>query len=411
MDGGAGGGFVFGVAVVVGFTVRSDCSPVSVSVLGCTGSVGEQVLEVLEHEPGEYRVVALTAATRVDRLIALAHRFRPSYVAIEDASLYLRLKEGVAGLGIAVGAGPASMLEAAACPADVVYIAIVGMAGLMPTAVALAQSSRVAIACKEALVCAGPLLMNLARTHGAQLLPVDSEHSALFQLWREEDRQAVASVALTASGGALRDWPVHLLEEASVEDVLCHPNWSMGPKITVDCATMANKLLELVEACVLFDLLPSQLRMVMHRQSLVHALIAYRDGSMVAQMSGPRMHLPIAAALTWPLRPEVSWAPLDVWLMGSLDFSPPDLGRYPLLACQEALLSGSLAQRIAFNAANEYYVGLFLAKRMTFGAISRGVLDALQRLEEAGLASALPVTLPEIVAYDAEVRAWLASFS
>jgi len=369
-------------------------------LLGSTGSIGRATLEVVDHL-GDVQVVGLAARRNVEGLAAQAARYRPHAVAVEDAASADRLR-GRLPAGTALLAGPEAAAELAAHPAaDMVLVAVVGVAGLVPTLAALRAGKDVALATKEALVAGGHLVMAQARASGALLLPVDSEHSAIFQCLQGVARQAVRRIVLTASGGPFLQRALETLAEATPEEALAHPTWRMGPKVTVDSATLMNKGLEVIEARWLFDLPPEQIDVVIHPQSLVHGMVELVDGSVLAQVAPPDMRLPIQLALTFPERRPSPLRPL-VWERGegvTMTFTPPPPERYPCLAlAREALGVGGTAPAV-LNAANEVAVRLFLERRIPFGEIPR----LLRRTLDAHRAVADPA-LEEVLAADAWAR-------
>jgi 1-deoxy-D-xylulose-5-phosphate reductoisomerase len=374
-----------------------------VSVLGATGSIGMSTLDLIGRNPDQFEVVALTAQSRVDRLADLARTHRAKFAVIGDASLFGELKRLLAGTGTAVGAGDAGLTEAAALDADCVMAAMVGAAGLAPTFAAAQQGRRLALANKECLVTAGAVFMEAVKTAGTDLIPVDSEHSAAFQVLAGSDSSTIEKMTLTASGGPFRTWDRARLARASPEEALRHPNWSMGPKVTVDSATLMNKGLELIEAFHLFPVEADQLEVVVHPQSIVHCLVAYRDGSVLAQLSCPDMRTPIACSLAWPSRMPTPTRRLDLVTLGSLTFEAPDEERFPALGlAREALARGGSAPAV-LNAANEVAVDAFLARRIGFLDIPRGVATCLELAEARGLIIE-PQSLDDVLAGEAEAR-------
>lgn len=371
-----------------------------VTILGATGSVGCSTIALLEADPDAYEVVALTGGRRVEVLAEQARRLRPRFVAIADESLLEPLRSALVGTGIVCGAGRSALLEAAAMPADWTMAAIVGAAGLEPTLAAIAQGKTVAIANKECLVCAGELVMAAVGASGATLLPVDSEHSAIFQVFDFERPDMVERITLTASGGPFRDASLAEMERVSPEQAVRHPNWSMGAKISVDSATMMNKGLELIEACHLFPIGEDRIEIVVHPESIVHGMVCYRDGSMLAQLGVPDMRTPIAVALAWPRRVRVSDCRLDLARIGTLRFSAPDPERFPALALARAACRHGGAAPTALNAANEVAVEAFLAGRIGFLDVARIVEYVLHRTSGAP-----PLGLGDVLAADSEARA------
>jgi 1-deoxy-D-xylulose-5-phosphate reductoisomerase len=378
------------------------------TVLGATGSVGASTLDLVDANPGDFEVIALTGNSNVDRLIEIARRHRPRFAVIGEAHLYPALKVGLAGMGIETAAGHEAVAAAAAEPADCVMAAIMGAAGLVPTLRAVETGVRVALANKECLVSAGRLFMRAVEQAGAELIPVDSEHAAVFQALAGGGHEAIERLVLTASGGPFRTWPAERLADATREDALKHPNWSMGRKITVDSATLMNKGLELIEAFHLFPVRADQLDVVVHPQSIVHCLVSFADGSVLAQMAEPDMRTPIALALAWPGRMAAPTKRLDLAAIGQLTFEAPDEARFPCLAlAREALRRGGMAPAV-LNSANEVAVEAFLAGRIGYLDIARTVEHCLQAAERLDLSADEP-TLEAVLAADAAGRALAAS--
>ncbi|GAB2178926.1 1-deoxy-D-xylulose-5-phosphate reductoisomerase [Dongia sp. agr-C8] len=370
-----------------------------VTVLGSTGSVGSNTIDVIERYPNDYRVDALTAQSNVDKLIEQALRLKPRFVAIGDEKLFGKLKDGLAGSGISVGAGRSAVIEAAARPSDWVMSAIVGAAGLEPTLAAVRRGAMIGLANKETLVCAGALMMRELTEHGAVMLPVDSEHSAIFQVFDFDKIEAIEKIILTASGGPFRTKSVAEMKAATPAQAVAHPNWSMGAKISVDSASMMNKGLELIEAHHLFRLPEQQIEILVHPQSVIHSMVAYSDGSVLAQLGTPDMRTPIAYALGWPNRIAAPSARLDFAKVAQLTFEAPDPVRFPALRiAREALQAGGTAPAI-LNAANEVAVAAFLAGRIGFmdiAALSESVLEALPQSDLG--------SIDDVIAADAEAR-------
>src|SRR6185369_9032354 len=335
-------------------------APRWVTVLGSTGSVGSNTIDVVERYSSDYRVDALTAHSNVDKLIEQALRLKPRFVAIGDEKLYGKLKDGLAGSGIATGGGRSAVIEAAARPSDWVMSAIVGAAGLEPTLAAVRRGAMIGLANKETLVCAGEVVMAEVKKHRAVMLPVDSEHSAIFQVFDPNQVEAIEKIILTASGGPFRQRSYEEMRQMTPEQAVAHPNWRMGAKISVDSASMMNKGLELIEAHHLFGLPESQIDILVHPQSVIHSMVAYRDGSVLAQLGSPDMRTPIAYALGWPKRIEAPSARLDLAKVSTLTFEAPDSERFPALRiARQALQRGGRAPTI-LNAANEIAVAAFL---------------------------------------------------
>ena len=386
--------------------VESKERPCRLSVLGATGSIGSSTLDLVAHHAGDFEIVALTAQSKPLELAACARRHGARVAVIGDPALYGTLKDALAGSGIKAAAGEAALAEAAAEPADCVMAAIVGAAGLRPTFAAVAQGRRIALANKECLVSAGDVFLREIKRHGAELVPVDSEHSAVFQILAGSGCKDVEKITLTASGGPFRTWDQAALDAATPEQALRHPNWSMGAKITIDSATLMNKGLELIEASYLFNISPDLIEIVVHPESTIHSLVHYVDGSVLAQLAAPDMRIPIAHTLAWPDRATVSTARLSLAAIGTLTFEAPDTARFPALGlCRGALKVGPAAAA-ALSAANEVAVEAFLAGRIRFLDICRIVEDALGALEalEPGLIVKSPTSFDEVAAVDTAAR-------
>ena len=352
----------------------------TIALLGATGSIGRQTLEVVR-ELG-LSVAALTAHTQIDLLERQARQLMPRLAVLYDETAAQELRRRLRGTGIEVMAGEEGLLAAATLPeADTVVTAVMGSVGLKPTLAAIRQGKRIALANKETLVCAGELVMDAAAQYGAEIVPVDSEHSAVFQCLQGcRDRGEVKRILLTCSGGPFYGRTFEELERVTAADALRHPNWHMGPKITVDSATLMNKGLEIIEAMRLYDLPVEQVQAVIHRQSIVHSLVEYRDGALLAQLGTPDMKLPIRYALTYPYRAESPDAPLDLLTCGALTFAPPDETAFPCLRlARQAAKTGGTACAI-LNGANEAAVGLFLAGEIGFNDIPRRVERAMERV-------------------------------
>jgi 1-deoxy-D-xylulose-5-phosphate reductoisomerase len=373
--------------------------PRRVSILGATGSIGFNTLDLIGRNPERFSVEALTAYRNVDRLIEQARLVRPRVVVIADPNLYGALRDGLAGTGIDVAAGSEAVIEAAGRPADLVMSAIVGAAGLAPTLAAIRHGTTVALANKESLVCAGDLIIAECRRCNATLLPVDSEHNAIFQVFESDHAGAVERLILTASGGPFRTWSRADMAAVTPAQAVAHPNWDMGAKISVDSATMMNKGLELIEAARLFPVTEPAIEILVHPQSVVHSMVAYTDGSVLAQLGSPDMRTPISYALAWPQRMATPARRLDLAEIGRLDFSAPDPVRFPALRlARDALRAGDGAPTV-LNAANEVAVAAFLGGRIGFLDISEYVERTLSVLGAATIE-----TLEAVVALDAEAR-------
>lgn len=375
--------------------------PRSVTVLGSTGSIGTNTLDLIARDPARYRVEALTANANVALLAEQARQFNARLAVVGDPARYGALKEALTGTGIEAAAGPEALKEAAARPADWVMAAIVGAAGLEPTLEAARRGATVALANKECLVCAGDLFMREVAAHGATLLPVDSEHNAIFQVFDFDQKARVDKIILTASGGPFRTWDRTAMGAATPEQAVAHPNWSMGAKISVDSATMMNKGLEYIEAHHIFAMPPEQIDILIHPQSVVHSLVAYVDGSVLAQLGTPDMRTPIAFTLGWPDRMQAPVARLDLGTVGTLQFETPDEIRFPAVRLvREVLRSGGAAPTI-LNAANEVAVAAFLDRRIGFLDIVALVETTVSRLQQR----AAPTSLDDVLDIDRAARA------
>lgn len=358
-----------------------------IAVLGSTGSIGRQSLDVID--ACGMSVAALTANSSVERMEEQARQFKPELVALVDEKAADDLRVRLADTNVKVAGGMSGLLEAAAIPsADTVITSVVGMVGLRPTLAAIREGKRIALANKETLVCAGELVLEEARDYGAQILPVDSEHSALFQSLEGNNPREVKRLILTCSGGPFYGKKAEELEHVTREDALRHPNWSMGAKITVDSATLMNKGLEFIEAMHLYHMPPEKISVLIHRESIIHSLVEYCDNAMIAQLGSPDMRLPIQYALTWPRRIPGPAAPLDLWRCGGLTFGTPDTDTFRCLAlAYEAARMGGTAGAI-LNGANEAAVAQFLAGRIGFLDVARRVERAMERVavvQEPGL--------------------------
>ena len=372
----------------------------TISILGATGSVGASTLDLVRRERDNWRVVALTANCQARELAVLAKEFGAEIAVVADQDCLPELREALGDSGVAAAAGAAALCEAAARPVDLTVAAIVGCAGLVPTMAAIEQGGIVALANKEALVSAGEVMTAAVARNGATLLPVDSEHNAIFQCLAGDDPADVRSITLTASGGPFRDWTPAQLAAATPAQAVKHPNWSMGAKISVDSATMMNKGLELIEAFHLFPVELDRLRILVHPQSVVHSMVEYRDGSTLAQLGPSDMRVPIASCLAWPRRMETPCAPLDLAKIGQLTFMAPDEERFPATRLARHAAEAGGAAPAVLNAANEVAVAAFLAGQIAFTEISPKVDTMLSRAIPAA-----PATLDEVLAVDAETRA------
>ncbi|HEY0525403.1 MAG TPA: 1-deoxy-D-xylulose-5-phosphate reductoisomerase [Stellaceae bacterium] len=371
----------------------------SVTILGSTGSVGCSTIDLIERQPENFTVEALTAHRNVALLAEQARRLRAGLAVVSDPSCYAALKEALSGTGIEVAAGPEAVAEAAARPAEWVMAAIVGAAGLAPTLAAIRRGAAIAFANKEVLVCAGPLVMAEVARHGATLLPVDSEHNAIFQVFEANRREAIERIILTASGGPFRDRSYEAMRRVTPAEAVAHPNWRMGAKISVDSATMMNKGLELIEAHHLFGLPNDRMDVVVHPQSIIHGLVAYSDGSFLAQLGSPDMRTPIAYALAWPKRMGSPSPKLDLATIAKLTFEAPDETRFPALRLARAALDRGGAAPTILNAANEVAVHAFLAGGIGFLDIASIVERTLELIPDDGIAS-----LDDVYNFDSEAR-------
>jgi 1-deoxy-D-xylulose-5-phosphate reductoisomerase len=375
----------------------------TVTVLGATGSVGMSTVDLLKRGNGKYRVEAVTAHKNAVQLAQIARELNARIAVVADPSAYGELKEALSGTSIQAASGEAAVIEAAQRPADWVMAAVSGAVGLKPTLAAARRGATVALANKECLVCAGAMFMRHAAASGATVLPVDSEHNAIFQALTAGPREDVSRIVITASGGPFRTWTREAMRGAKLEQALKHPNWSMGPKITIDSATMFNKVLELVEAHHLFAVRPDELAVLVHPQSIIHGMVEYRDGSVIAHLGSPDMRIPIAHCLAWPTRIDGPAAKLDLAKIGSLSFEAPDPDRFPALALgRRALETGGAAPTI-LNAANEVAVAAFIAGRIGFGGIAELVEATLDAAERRN-ATAEPQDIDEALAVDHMAR-------
>ncbi|MCC6304502.1 MAG: 1-deoxy-D-xylulose-5-phosphate reductoisomerase [Rhodobacteraceae bacterium] len=371
-----------------------------ISIFGATGSIGESTLDLLARDPGAWQVVALTGRENVGRLAALARAFGAELAVTADPAREGELRDRLADSGVEAAAGPAALLEAAERPADVTVAAIVGAAGLAPGFRALAQGGRLALANKESLVAAGPLLLAEAARHGATILPVDSEHSAVFQALAGEDMGAVERIVITASGGPFRTWPAARLAAATVAEAAAHPNWSMGRRISIDSASLFNKALELIEAREFFGIAPERLEVVVHPQSIVHALVGFSDGALIAHLGAPDMRHAIGYALNWPRRRPLPVRRLDLAALGTLAFEAPDEARFPALRLARAVMATGGLAGAAFNAAKEIALDGFIAGRLRFPAMAALVEATLDRLSAGGGLTIAPSRLDDVLAMD-----------
>ena len=371
----------------------------SVTILGATGSVGSSTLDLIERAPERFEVIALTANCDVEKLAAAAIRTGARHAVVADESCLPALRERLAGTGIAAAGGAQAVCEAARMGADWTMAAIVGLAGLGSAMAAIEGGGTVVLANKEPLVSAGDLVTAAARRHGATILPADSEHNAIYQCFDFARPERVRRIILTASGGPFRDWDLEAMRGVSPAQACAHPNWSMGAKISVDSATMMNKGLELIEAARLFPVANEALEILVHRQSVIHSMVEYVDGSVLAQMGPSDMRVPIAHTLAWPDRMATPMPPLDFVAMARLDFAAPDPVRFPALRLARAALEAGGARPAILNAANEVAVAAFLAGRLNFLEIAAISADTLERYDPVA-----PESLEAVWAIDAEAR-------
>lgn len=375
-------------------------TPKRVTILGATGSIGQSTLDLIRQNPEAFDVIGLTAHRSVTELARSAREFNADCAAIADATLYDDLKQALAGTSIEAAAGEGAVTELASRPSDYVMAGIVGSVGLRPTLAAVRTGTCVAFANKECLVSAGPLMMQEVGAHGATLLPVDSEHNAIFQVFESHNRAAITRLILTASGGPFRTWDMSRMAAATPSQAVAHPNWNMGAKISVDSASMMNKGLELIEAHYLFDIPEAQIEIVVHPQSIIHSMVEYADGSVLAQLGPPDMRTPIANTLAWPGRMSSPSDRLDFLTLARLDFEAPDQIRFPSLRlAREALQAGAHAPTI-MNAANEEAVAAFLGGRCGFSDIPRTVEATLDAIAPRALD-----TLDDVFDLEGEARA------
>jgi 1-deoxy-D-xylulose-5-phosphate reductoisomerase len=369
-----------------------------IAILGATGSIGRSTLDLVEAAPERFEVTALTAATNAAQLAEDAKRTRATLAVIADESRLDELRDALAGTNIQAAAGEAALAEAAVS-ADLVIAAIVGTAGLAPVMAAVRAGCTIGLANKEALVSAGALMIEEARRSGATLLPIDSEHNAIFQCLAGQDCDRVSRLILTASGGPFRTFTAEQMARVTPAEAVAHPNWSMGAKISVDSATMMNKGLELIEAHHLFDLPEDRIDILVHPQSVIHSLVEYADGSMLAQLGSPDMRVPIGHVLAYPERMATGARRLDLLAVARLDFEEPDPVRFPALRLAREALRGGEAGPLTLNASNEVAVEAFLGGRIHFPDIASLVEEQLTRMDQP-----LPRSIPDVLALDAEVR-------
>ena len=375
----------------------------SISILGATGSIGASTVDLIKRNRDRYRVETVAAGRNAAALAKVAREVGAKLAVVSDETAYAELKDALGGSGIEAAAGETALVEGATRPADWVMASIAGAIGLTPTLAAIEAGMTVALANKECLVCAGGLFMRRARATGATVLPVDSEHNAIFQALTAGPREGVKRIILTASGGPFRTWSLDEIRAATVEQALKHPNWAMGPKVTIDSASLMNKGLELIEAHHLFGLPIAQIDVLVHPQSVIHGMVEYRDGSVVAQLGAPDMRIPIAHCLAWPERIEGPANRLDLAAVRQLTFEDPDLVRFPALRlAREAIATGGAAPTV-LNAADEVAVAEFLAGRIPFPAIPALVEATLEAAARKGLTEE-PDSIEAALAVDHDSR-------
>lgn len=369
-----------------------------VSIFGATGSIGQNTIDLIARNPDAYDVVALTGASNIDLLARDAIRLRADVAVTADETQLDALREALHGSGVEAAAGQAAMTEAGCRPADWVMSAIVGAAGLAPSICALQQGATLALANKESLVCAGALILETAKAHDARLLPVDSEHSAVFQALVGEDMSAVERIIITASGGAFRDWPIEKLASATIAEASAHPNWDMGQRITIDSASMFNKALEIIETHEYFGVAPDQIEVLVHPESLIHAMVGFRDGALMAHVGPPDMRHAIGYALHWPTRQSLPVARLDLAEIGALTFRAPDEDRWPALRlAREVMERGGLSGAV-FNAAKETALDGFIGGALSFPAMAEVVEIVLNETDPGHIDA--PMTLDNVMVVD-----------
>lgn len=377
-----------------------------ITVFGATGSVGQSALDLVARAPDQYDVVALTGGRNLTQLAKDAVALNADVAVTAHPECYQDLKDLLQGTGVEVAAGPDAIAEAAARPVDWALSAIVGAAGLVPGLEALSHGTTLALANKESLVTAGPLLLGRAKAHGATVLPVDSEHSAVFQALVGEHMAAVERVIITASGGAFRDWPIERLATATLAEASSHPNWDMGQRITIDSASMFNKAMELIETKEFFGVSPDMIEVLVHRESLIHAMVGFHDGALMAHVGPPDMRHAIGYALHWPERAHLPVERLDLAQIGKLTFEAPDEARYPALRIAEDVMRAGGLSGAVFNAAKERALDGFIAGEIGFLDMSAVVAATLDKMSSAGGLQSLPITLDNVLETDRLARVY-----
>ncbi|MEP3677082.1 1-deoxy-D-xylulose-5-phosphate reductoisomerase [Sulfitobacter sp.] len=371
-----------------------------VSIFGATGSIGQNTIDLIKRAPQEYEVVALTGASNIKQLATDAVALKAQIAVTADETLLDDLRTALQGSDVQAAAGATAIVEAAHRPVDWVMSAIVGAAGLAPGLAALAQGCTLALANKESLVCAGGLLLDTARAHGAKILPVDSEHSAVFQALVGEPMDAVERIIITASGGAFRDWPIEDLENATLAQASSHPNWDMGQRITIDSASMFNKAMEVIETREFFGVDPAQIEVLIHPQSMIHALVGFNDGALMAHVGPADMRHAIGYALHHPARRHLPVERLDLAAIGNFEFRAPDVSRWPALRiAREVMARGGLAGAV-FNAAKETALDGFIAGHLKFTQMADVVSQCLEHMEAAGSHIDATMTLDNVLQTD-----------
>lgn len=373
-----------------------------VSIFGATGSIGQNTIDLIARAPDAYDVVALTGASNIEQLASDAIRLHADVAITADETRLDDLRAALAGSDVEAAAGQAALVEAACRPCDWVMSAIVGAAGLAPGLCALEQGAILALANKESLVCAGELILSTAKKHGARLLPVDSEHSAVFQALVGEDMSAVERIVITASGGAFRDWPLEKLEQATLAEASSHPNWDMGQRITIDSASMFNKALELIETRENFGVRPEQIEVLVHPESMIHAMVGFNDGALMAHVGPPDMRHAIGYALHWPDRRDLPLERLDLAQIGALTFRAPDDRRWPALRLAREVMERRGLSGAVFNAAKETALDGFIAGQITFPTMAEVVEEVLDNTASGHIDA--PMTLDNVHAADQMAR-------
>jgi len=377
----------------------SNNSYSTLTILGSTGSIGTTAIELIKLHQDKFSVISLTSYNNIQLLANQAKQLNAKYAVIGNESLYKELKDALAGTNIEALAGEQAIIDAAKITSDIVLTAIVGAAGLLPTMAAIERGATIALANKETLVCAGDIVMQAAKTHNAKIIPVDSEHSAIFQVFDFNNPSSIEKIIVTASGGPFRNFTKQQIENATLADALKHPIWNMGAKISIDSATMMNKSLEIIEAWHLFPIEKSQLEILVHPQSIIHSMVNYVDGSVLAQLGTPDMSTPIAYALAYPERMTSNSSKLNLAEIGNLSFFAPDYEKFPALRLgKEALQAGGSAPSI-LNAANEIAVERFLNQQISFGEIAQIVEKTLEKIPVSS-----PTTIDEVIAIDRQAR-------